>query len=108
MTPDLMHELLQAAVDDWVSLDEAAWILTQGDYFTDASKELTLRTLGEVFRASLMALGDLGETGFEEWPGAPEGWIARARRDLEHVTWPPMGGGFWLRLTDRGRMRLVD
>lgn len=107
MTPDVMHELLQAGVDDWVSLDEAAWIVTQGD-FTDASKELTLRTLGEVFRASLMAPGDLGETGFEEWSGATEEWIARARHDLEHVAWPPMGAGFWLRLTDRGRMRLVD
>ena len=29
MTPDLLHEFLQAGIDDWVSLDNAAWVLTQ-------------------------------------------------------------------------------
>ncbi|MFS0717976.1 hypothetical protein ABC337_09495 [Arthrobacter sp. 1P04PC] len=101
MTPDVMHELLLAGEDDWVSLDEAAWIVAEGD-FTEGSRG------GEVFQAALMVPGDLGETDFEEWPGSAEDWVARAVDELEHLAWPPMGTGFWLRLTDRGRMRLVD
>lgn len=107
MTPDVMHELLQAGKDDWVSLDEAAWIVAEGD-LTEGSKGLALRALGEVFQGALLVPGDLGETGFQEWPGSAQEWIARAEDELEHLAWPPMGTGFWLRLTDQGRMRLVD
>ena len=107
MTPDVMHELLESGVDDWVSLDEAAWIVTQGE-FTPDSRELTLRALADVFQELLMVPGDLGEAGFEDWLGTPEDWVARSQGELARVAWPPMGAGFWLRLTDRGRMRLVD
>lgn len=108
MTPDLLHELLQAGIDDWVSLDDAAWILAQEEHSGPASKEFVLASLREVFREALMAPGELGDSGFEDWSGSHEEWSSRAREELERLAWPPMGAGFWLRLTDRGRTRLVD
>ena len=55
-----------------------------------------------------MAPGELGEDGFEDWPRSHEEWDSRATEELERLAWPPMGAGFWLSLTDRGRTRLVD
>lgn len=107
MTPDLMHELLQAGTNDWVSLDEAAWIISQGE-FTPTSKKQTFEGLGEIFRDSLMVPGDLGETGFEDWPGTLDDWTERMREELNRHAWPPMGAGFWMRLTAKGRTHFLD
>jgi len=107
MTPDLLHELLQSGTEDWVSLDEAAWIVADGE-FAPGSKDRVLGGLVEVFRDLLMIPGYLGETGFEDWPGTPEDWVVRLRHELDRLDWPPMGAGFWLRLTDKGRMHLAE
>lgn len=41
-----------------------------------------------------MVPGDLGETGFEDWPGDPSDWKPRAVGELERFDWQPMGASF--------------
>ena len=55
------------------------------------------------FHESLMVPGDLGESGFEDWPGSTADWLPRARAELDQLDWRPMGAGFWLRLAHDGR-----
>ena len=107
MNKDVMHELLQAGVEDWVSLDEAAWIVTEGD-FSPTTKKLALDAFADLYRDTLMVPGDLGESGFEDWHGTSDDWITRSWAELQRLSWLPKGSGFWLRLTDRGRTRLAD
>ena len=105
MSPDLLHQLLEAGLDDWVSVDRVAWILSR-DGFHTTSREATAAALHDVFVAGLMEPGDLGHSGFEAWPGPPETWSERALSALRELPWPPMGAAFWLNLTDHGRTRL--
>lgn len=95
-------ELLSSGASDWVSLDEVIWVVTEGDLSPQA-KEQTIRILGLLYQEELMVPGDLGHTGFEDWTGSSDEWLMRSRSELDRWEWRPMGAGFWLRLTDRGR-----
>lgn len=105
MKDDVKLELLRAGLDDWVSLDEAAWVIAGGE-FSQATRMQVQDGLAELFRASLMVPGDLGNSGFVDWYGGAADWTARSRQVLGETKWPPMGAGFWLRLTALGRARL--
>ncbi len=92
-----VDELLDRAKVDWVSLHDVVWYSTRGDRSAIA-KQHTLDVLRHLFASDLMAPGDLGETGFEDWSGSFDAWDKRALADLERLDWNPMGDGFWLRL----------
>lgn len=100
-----LRELLEAGLDDWVSLHDAVHIGSQGQP-SDAAKATVLSLLGQVYRDGLLVPGELGDSGFEDWPGEPDDWLVRSRQVLDNLGWRPMGAGFWLRLTDRGQERL--
>lgn len=51
-----------------------------------------------------MIPGDLHPSGFEDWRGSVAAWLVRSREELERLGWKPMGAGFYLRLTERGRV----
>lgn len=97
----VIRQLLDAGLDDWVPLHDVTWGAMHGDA-SEKSKATALRILGQLFDDRLFVPGDLGESGFEDWPGSSDEWIERARAELERLDWSPMGAGFWLRLTDLG------
>lgn len=93
----IVRELMKSGIYDWVSLHDVVWWSTEGDRSSSA-KQRTLDVLRHLFTHNLMVLGDLGETGFEEWTGSHEEWERRAVADLERLSWSPTGDGFWLRV----------
>ncbi|WP_116116000.1 hypothetical protein [Austwickia chelonae] len=97
-----VSELLDCGRVDWVSLQDVVWYSTHGDVNPE-SQSLAMSVLRRLFCEGLMVPGDLGETGFEDWLGTVEDWLDRAWAQLEFFGWAPMGDGFWLRMTDRGR-----
>ncbi|MVA74944.1 hypothetical protein GC722_02710 [Auraticoccus sp. F435] len=96
-----INALLQAGLDDWISLHDVVWEAMEGDD-SDESRRRTIRLLGQLFDDGLAVPGDLGASGFEDWPGTPGTWLHRAWAELERLGWNPMGAGFWLRLTELG------
>lgn len=99
-----LDALLDAGLDDWASLDEVIWEVTHGDLSAE-SRARVLGMLDRIYSEGLVVPGDLGGTGFEDWPGSPDEWLERSREELEQLDWKPMGGGFWLRLTERGEAK---
>jgi hypothetical protein len=97
----MISALLEVGLDDWISLDEVI-IEAMRDEESEKTKLVTIRLLERLFRGGLAVPGDLGESGFEDWPGAPDEWLARSLVELQRFEWRPMGAGFWLRLTDLG------
>ena len=93
--------LLEIGIDDWISLDDVIWVALRSEGPGDRQVR-TIRLLEELFRGCFAVPGELGDTGFEAWPGSPESWIVSARLELERLSWNPMGAGFWLCLTARG------
>jgi hypothetical protein len=99
-----VSELLDCGRVDWVSLQEVVWYSTHGDVNPE-SQSRALSVLRRLFTEGLMVPGDLGDVGFEDWPGTVENWLDRAWAQLESFGWAPMGDGLWLRLTNRGLER---
>ncbi len=97
----VVDELLEDGRHDWVPLHTLVWLSTGGDR-SEAAKRRTFDVLRHLFSEGLMTPGDLGETGFEDWPGGTEDFLLRAAQDLERLAWKPMGDGFWLRLSCDG------
>ncbi len=93
--------ILRSGLDDWILLDEVAWEAMLGDA-SETNRAATIRVLDRMFRDGLVVPGALGESGFEDWPGSPDQWLAQAHAELERLGWRPMGAGSWLRLTDLG------
>ncbi|MFF1530368.1 hypothetical protein [Cellulomonas sp. NPDC058312] len=88
---------------DWVSSHDLVVVGSDFEYpVGPGGRARTLRVLERLLRDGLMVPGDLGDTGFADWPGSASEWTDRARTDLDRLSWSPMGDGFWLRLTERG------
>jgi hypothetical protein len=102
MTDEVMAELVQHGLHDWVPLHDVVWCSTLG-VLSDDTKRRTLRVLERLYGDGLMVPGDLGERGFEAWLGNHADWLERDRMDLERLEWQPMNEGHWLRLTEHGR-----
>ncbi|GAA5155828.1 hypothetical protein GCM10023214_12070 [Amycolatopsis dongchuanensis] len=100
----IIDKLLETGLDDWVAVHDVVWNSTRGT-INDESKDRTIRILGRLYSEGLMVPGDLGASGFEDWPSAPQDWISRSRSELDRFDWCPMGAGFWLRLTSYGKTK---
>lgn len=98
----MINELLEDGLADWVSLQNVVWVCTNGTV-TPESKRIVLDVLHRLFTEGLMMPGVLGETGFEDWPPPSQTWVVRSEMELDALAWQPMGDGFWLRLTPRGK-----
>lgn len=104
---EAIFALLECGLIDWVSLQEVVWYGTRGE-ITPASKALVLVVLRRLFDGGLMVPGDLGESGFEDWLPPTSLWLNRAVAEFDRFNWAPMGDGFWLRLTERGRQAVEE
>lgn len=102
-----VDKLLQLGLDDWVSADEVIWTAAGGDFSVDGQAKV-LEVLDDLYRNGLMVPGQLGESGFEDWPDVEDEYLARSEAELERHEWRPMGAGFWLRLTKRGAAQAHD
>jgi hypothetical protein len=97
----VVAQLLEAGLADWVSLHDVVWFGTDGARDSEA-KARVLDVLRQLFDDGLMIPGDLSEEGFETWSSPRTGWVSRAESDLDRLRWRPMGAGFWLRITELG------
>jgi hypothetical protein len=103
MTTEAIRTLLIAGLHDWVMLDEVTWEVMGGDLSAE-NQARTITVLDRLYGEGMMVPGDLTPGGFEDWPGTSVDWLLRSRQELERFDWKPMGAGFYLRLTDRGRV----
>ena len=93
---DVLDELLDVGLDDWVPLDEVIWAVAQGDISVE-NRARMLRMFDRIYSEDLMVPGDLGETGFEDWAGSPaDGLTDRARSLSDSI------GTQWVRASGSG------
>ncbi|MDH6109605.1 hypothetical protein P3T36_000376 [Kitasatospora sp. MAP12-15] len=100
---DIVREVLVEGLDDWVSV--IALVRYSMESEPDNFEKLTSDILGELLGDGLVAVGDLGETGFERRPGNAEDNARRVLRELKEGSWNPPDGGCWLCNTDAGDAR---
>jgi len=94
--------LLEDGLADWVSLQNVVWLCTGGTINPD-TKQAVLDVLHLLYSEGLMVPGELGKTGFDDWAPPSGTWVIRSEIALDALEWQPMGDGFWLRLTPRGK-----
>jgi hypothetical protein len=99
---EVIRKLLISGLADWVSLHDVVWWGTRGTITPD-TKRVVLEVLHSVYSERLLTPGELGEAGFEDWAPPSEAWVIRSEMALDALKWRPMGEGFWLRLTPRGK-----
>ena len=100
---EITREVLVEGIDDWIPVDTLIALAREsqdpqhGDF-----KSLTVSILESLLKQGFIDVGEIGETGFEAWPGEVDEVIAKAVRVLETVEWTPLGGAFWLANTPLG------
>ena len=104
-TAKALLELLRSGEDDWVSLDEVLWLVSEGVRSSAAAHALA-DVLRVLYGQGLMIPGELGNSGFEDWSGTPTDWQQRTLAEVSRLKWSPRGEGHWLRLTDQGLVKL--
>ncbi|WP_330271725.1 hypothetical protein OG205_32370 [Lentzea sp. NBC_00516] len=93
---------------DWVSVDMAIGCAREaaaengGDF-----KSIAIAVIEHLLLGGLMVPGDLGESGFEAWPGSPSELVDKVIRQCESFNWDPQGAACWLSNTETGD-RLVS
>lgn len=99
----IVRELLVEGLDDWVPVDRLIGLVRESEDLRDEEfKEATAGILDHLLRQDLMAVGELGESGFEAWPGTVEENVTKVVATLDDVNWVPLGGACWLSNTARG------
>ncbi|MBD9701185.1 hypothetical protein IHE56_03565 [Streptomyces sp. ID01-12c] len=97
------HELLEEGLDDWLPVDRLVGLAGEpSEQSGEAHRDLTERLLAQLVGGGLMRVGDLGETGFEAWPGDADAVVRRVMEALDAVAWAPAGGVCWLANTPVG------
>ena len=96
-------EVLAEGLDDWIPVDTviaAAREIAQrsGVDFTP----LAIAAIDHLIEGGLMIAGDLGEEGFEPWPGPPAAVARRVTEQCESFGWEPLGAACWLANTPAG------
>lgn len=100
---NIVRELLVEGLDDWVPVDRLIGLVRESEGLRDKEfKEAATGVLDHVLRRELMAVGELGESGFEAWPGTVEENVAKAVATLDKLNWEPLGGACWLSNTAKG------
>ncbi|WP_406165127.1 hypothetical protein [Streptomyces sp. NBC_00996] len=99
----IFRELTEEGLDDWVPVDRLLGLAedvaqARGADFRDVAAELLRRLLD----SGLMAVGDLGDSGFEAWPDSGDELLAKAVRVLDGFDWDPRLGAYWLANTPKG------
>ncbi|GHI09668.1 hypothetical protein AQI88_41385 [Streptomyces cellostaticus] len=99
----VVRELIEEGLDDWVPVDRLLGLAEdvaqdRAAGFRDVATDL-LRWL---LTSGLMAVGDLGGSGFEAWPETGDELLAKAVRVLDGFDWNPQGGAYWLANTPKG------
>ena len=100
-------EMLTEGRSDWVPVDTAiGWAREVaaedgGDFRSTAIAVIEYLVLG-----GLMVAGEIGDDGFEEWPGTPAESVRKVVEKCEELNWEPFGAACWLSNTEAGDMRV--
>ncbi|MFD4672879.1 hypothetical protein ACFWNN_24345 [Lentzea sp. NPDC058450] len=96
-------EMLIEGLTDWVLVDTAIGYAHEtvedsgGDF-----KPVATAVIEHLLLGGLMVPGDLGESGFEAWPGSPPELVDKVIRQCESFDWEPLGAACWLSNTEAG------
>jgi len=95
--------ILREGLNDWVPIDTLIWYAKDATReFPEAFKELTVKVLEYLLAEELIAVGDIGDSGFEAWHISSEQVIQRVTAACDAVNWQPLLGLFWLSNTEKG------
>lgn len=101
-----LHDLLLAGRDDWISLAEAIWHLSDPESPSRVKRESTLNSLRHLLDAGLVAVGDVSSGGFVPWPGTPIQVLERLEADWDRLGRAPLTGDLcWIANTPLGDER---
>ncbi|AUG75039.1 hypothetical protein CFP65_0053 [Kitasatospora sp. MMS16-BH015] len=85
---------------DWVMADSLLWYAGQQSRISGTPAHELAMAATEALLAD--GLAELGEVGFEPWPGSREELLARAAREYEELWKDRQGPGFWIANTPAG------
>jgi hypothetical protein len=105
-----VRRLLEDGEDDWVMIDNVvgyAWEAASSNLEMDY-RSAAVELLRYLLENDLMAIGELGEEGFEPWEIPLEESLRKFVNGCRAYDWHPQGALWWLALTDAGRELLGD
>lgn len=98
-----IREILAEGVDDWVPVDRIIG-LAREIAVAEAGKfqSFAVRMIESLIGQGLMEVGEIGDSGFEQWNGDPGVLVARVIAICESFNWEPFGEACWLANTKKG------
>ncbi|MFF7634365.1 hypothetical protein ACFZB9_14610 [Kitasatospora sp. NPDC008050] len=103
----IVREILREGLDDWVPVDTLLWYVRQESPAPEESFKATfVETIRYLLSEGLMLVGEIGESGFEPWPGTVSQIIERLVAACDAVSWTPFGSVCWLSNTSAGSSRI--
>lgn len=100
---EIGRAVLREGLDDWIPVDTLLWYVRQEHPSTEESFKATfIETARYLLGEDLMLVGEIGESGFEPWPGSVDQIIERIMTACEAVNWMPFGSVCWLSNTNAG------
>ena len=101
---ELIGTVLADGADDWVLLLRIVNVARRtGVTDPEALRAMTLGLIGELLARDLMVPGDVGQLGFQAWPGSPGDWLRRIVETWDPSdTFPDPGSVCWFKNTDEG------
>ncbi|MFF0744955.1 hypothetical protein ACFYVL_31590 [Streptomyces sp. NPDC004111] len=100
---EIWQEILEEGLDDWVPVDRLVGLAKE--YSEDhggSYKDLVSRVLSSLLTKELIRVGEIGEDGFEAWPGDQKEVERRVVMALGESGWVPAGDVCWLANTAAG------
>ncbi|MFF4805509.1 hypothetical protein ACFY1U_45215 [Streptomyces sp. NPDC001351] len=102
-TEFIIGELLEEGLDDWAPIDRLIGLAQEtAEQAGSGFRVVSVEVLTELLSGGLMAVGDLGRSGFKAWSGSPEALVRRVVAMLDGFDWRPQGGACWLADTRQG------
>ena len=103
---DIADKVLGAGLDDWVMFDTLLYYAREAAVDSPgAYKQTAIDTLEYLLKNHLVAVGDIGDTGFEPWPGSDQDVVRRVIEKAESLDWSPQGDLCWMSNTSAGDQR---
>ncbi|MDX6740109.1 hypothetical protein [Actinocorallia sp. A-T 12471] len=90
-------------LDDWVPIDRLIYLVKEVEKtLAENFREAVLSACALLLDRGLMEVGEIGDDGFDSWPGRSREIIDRIATELDRVNWMPFGGSCWLANTPYG------
>jgi hypothetical protein len=99
----IISDVLAEGRTDWVPVDTViggAREVVAGD--DGDFKPTAIAVIERLLLGGLMVAGEIGDHGFEQWPGTPVEVVQQVILKCESLHWEPFGAVCWLSNTEAG------